>query len=363
MSALDSLPPDQRAVLQLVVRQGRSYDDLATLLRTSPDAVRTRAQAGLAGLAGDALDAGQRGQIGDYLLNQLGVSQRGEVRRTLTSSPDALAWARRAREELAGLAAGELPELPDESEESAEAPPPAVAPEAGPEPAEPVETVHPEKEPDEEPLDEEDPVETAKRLPDVAAASSAATEDTSPSRLGGIALLAGVGLLIIAIVVALVSSRGGNDSSSPTTSSTPSTQAQTPASSQTSTGQTSTNPAQPQAIAQVNLTTSGTGKPAAIAQLFASNQGAAFFIVARGVPSNTNVGIWLEGAKAKPALLRLVRQGSAEVTSKGELRTQTPVPSAITGYSKMILTRESTTAPKAPGAAFASGPLKVPTGR
>ena len=32
MSALDNLPPDQRAVLQMVLQRGRSYDEIAALL-------------------------------------------------------------------------------------------------------------------------------------------------------------------------------------------------------------------------------------------------------------------------------------------------------------------------------------------
>jgi hypothetical protein len=43
MAALDSLPGDQRAVLQLVLGRGRSYDEIARLLSIDPDAVRERA--------------------------------------------------------------------------------------------------------------------------------------------------------------------------------------------------------------------------------------------------------------------------------------------------------------------------------
>ena len=41
--SLDALAPDQRAVVQLVLQQDRSYDELAGLLGISTDAVRDRA--------------------------------------------------------------------------------------------------------------------------------------------------------------------------------------------------------------------------------------------------------------------------------------------------------------------------------
>ena len=43
MATLDSLPADQRAVLQLVLRRGRSYDEIARLLSIDRAAVRERA--------------------------------------------------------------------------------------------------------------------------------------------------------------------------------------------------------------------------------------------------------------------------------------------------------------------------------
>lgn len=72
MSPLDRLAPDQRAVVQLVLAQRRSYDDLAELLGISRDAVRARAHAGLAtlGPAGVELPADQVATLSDHLLGQ-----------------------------------------------------------------------------------------------------------------------------------------------------------------------------------------------------------------------------------------------------------------------------------------------------
>lgn len=52
MSQLDLLPPDQRAVLSLVLNQGRSYGEVAGMLGISEETVRKRAHAALDTLAG-----------------------------------------------------------------------------------------------------------------------------------------------------------------------------------------------------------------------------------------------------------------------------------------------------------------------
>ncbi|HEY5343672.1 MAG TPA: sigma factor-like helix-turn-helix DNA-binding protein [Solirubrobacteraceae bacterium] len=51
MSRLDDLPPDQRAVLLLLVRQGKSHAEIAEMLGISQDVVRDRARAALDALA------------------------------------------------------------------------------------------------------------------------------------------------------------------------------------------------------------------------------------------------------------------------------------------------------------------------
>ena len=71
MSPLEPLAPDQRAVVALVLQQGRSYDEIAALLGIPVDAVRARAQAGLAALApGNGLPGEITAPLADYLLGQ-----------------------------------------------------------------------------------------------------------------------------------------------------------------------------------------------------------------------------------------------------------------------------------------------------
>jgi hypothetical protein len=55
MSRLDDLPPDQRAVLLLLVQQGKSHAEIADMLGIPESAVRERAHAGLEALAGGAV--------------------------------------------------------------------------------------------------------------------------------------------------------------------------------------------------------------------------------------------------------------------------------------------------------------------
>ena len=97
MADLDSLPADQRAALQLLLKQGQSYDQLASLLGIGPDAVRDRAHAAVAGL-GPATDLSEseRAAIADYLLGQQSESEREGTRLVIAGSDSAQAWARGA---------------------------------------------------------------------------------------------------------------------------------------------------------------------------------------------------------------------------------------------------------------------------
>src|ERR1700716_3643008 len=72
MASLDSLPADHRAVLQLVLQRGRSYDDIAQLLSIHRAAVRERALSALDALGPQtAVEPERRALITDYLLGQL----------------------------------------------------------------------------------------------------------------------------------------------------------------------------------------------------------------------------------------------------------------------------------------------------
>ena len=72
MSRLEALPADQKSVLQLLLRQGKGYDDLSELLRLDTSEVRSRAYDALDTLGpGPAgLPTARRQEISDWLLGQ-----------------------------------------------------------------------------------------------------------------------------------------------------------------------------------------------------------------------------------------------------------------------------------------------------
>ena len=108
---LDALAPDQRAVVQLVLQRGRSYAEIAELLKISEDAVRARAHAGLTALAPDVeLPADKVARIADFLLGQQDGKPRQATRRLLRESDAAHAWAARVRASLEDV--GPVPDLP-----------------------------------------------------------------------------------------------------------------------------------------------------------------------------------------------------------------------------------------------------------
>ncbi len=116
MSRLDELPPDQRAALSLLLRQHKSYAEVASLLGIAERAVHDRAHAALAVLAprqARELTPERRLEIGDYLLGQQpGVAERLRTRTYLSGSEPARAWANEIAAQLAPLAGAGLPEIP-----------------------------------------------------------------------------------------------------------------------------------------------------------------------------------------------------------------------------------------------------------
>lgn len=245
--SLDALAPDQRAVVQLVLQQERSYEDLAGLLGITADAVRDRAHKGLDRLAPTAgvADA-DRAAVADYLLGQQSVSGRESTRTLLSGSTTARAWAQAVRAELADVARSPLPDVP--AEESAAAAEPPAADEdddlAGPfvpdQPAADPPVIA-------DPLTRDEPSPTRARprprraAPDYGfdePAPTRAEEDAAEapldaesanrtSRLGGALLIAGLAIFVAALIVWLVTRSDNNTNKGNTTATTGSTPAAT----------------------------------------------------------------------------------------------------------------------------------------
>ncbi|MHB8492195.1 MAG: sigma factor-like helix-turn-helix DNA-binding protein [Solirubrobacteraceae bacterium] len=127
MTRIDELPPDQRAVLSLVLRRGKHYGEISRALDIGEDEVRRRAHDALDALMQDsspALGAPQRARIADFLLGQLDPAERLVAYDEIEGSAAARAHAATLSDRLAQLAGGRLdgPVAPPPPER-----PPAVA--------------------------------------------------------------------------------------------------------------------------------------------------------------------------------------------------------------------------------------------
>jgi hypothetical protein len=107
----DTLAPDQRAVLELVLRQGRSYGELAGLLAIPEHDVRARADAGLRALAGDPGGGVDSGRITDWLLGQQPAADAERTRAAVARSDAAREWAEAAAERLRELGGRAVPDV------------------------------------------------------------------------------------------------------------------------------------------------------------------------------------------------------------------------------------------------------------
>src|SRR4051794_31285003 len=96
MATLDQLPPEQRAIVELVVQRGRSYETLAEVLQVPSARVRELAREALTELSprtASLVDVDRRGQVADYLLRQQSPDEERSTRDYLKQSEPARAWA------------------------------------------------------------------------------------------------------------------------------------------------------------------------------------------------------------------------------------------------------------------------------
>jgi Sigma-70, region 4 len=314
MSRLDELPPDQRAALSLLLRQRKSYAEVAAMLGISAGAVHDRAHAALAVLApaqARGLTPEQREEIGDYLLGQQpGVAERLKTRTYLSGSDSGRAWAQATAGELSALG-GELPEIPP----AGPAGPAAVA---------------------------EQPV-TVDQLSSVPASSDSEEKHARPSsRLGGALILAGIAAAVIVVVI-LVSSGGGSGGG---TSS---------ASSSTSASKTTTGPTQNAHF----VLHSPNPKSRTLGAVEILSEGAkhAFYIEAQHVPASNGFfyALWLYNShKSSEPLSKSPPVGKSHRLAGGSL-----LPTNAGDFHEMLLTRETNSHPTHPGHVVLRGPFTL----
>ena len=112
---LADVAPEHRAVLSLVLTQGRTYNEIAELMGSDPATVRMRAHAAaevLVATGEDGPDPATRRLVTDYLLNAQTHSQRVRTCYLLAGSPSDREWATRLARALAPLSKVPLPIIP-----------------------------------------------------------------------------------------------------------------------------------------------------------------------------------------------------------------------------------------------------------
>jgi hypothetical protein len=374
MSPLESLAPDQRAVVALVLQQGRSYDEIAALLGMPVGAVRARAQAGLATLARDnGLPDEITGPLADYLLGQQPPRDAEATRGLLAESAAAREWAGDVAARLEDVAPRGLPEIPEGDEppdgagpsREGDEPPDGAGPSrAGDEPPDGAPSpaaAGPRPRPGDKPALGPRPRprrEPAPRPRPRPLREPGPPRDDSPpaaSRLGGVLLIAGV-LAVVAVVLFLVFSGGDEPGGEQAASSA------TPAASATPT---------PTATAQVADTiplrsTTG-GKAKGTMTVFLQNGRLLFALQAQDVPQSGQgaaYAVWFTGPGDKARRLGFTNPVGAD----GQLGIQGPsekdveaFPKLYATYANVVVSQETTEDAKRPSKVILSG--KLPKGR
>jgi predicted transcriptional regulator len=314
MAVLDILAPDQRAVVGLVLQQGRSYQEIADLLGISRSAVRARAHAGLATLAPrDAeVPADEAAQLADFLLGQQDRAGERAARELIASSSDARMWANGVGERLREIAPDRVPDLAASQE--APRPRPRTSREEAP------------------------------------AATGAAPPRSS--KLGGILLIAGAVLVVAAVLVFVVlrddDDKGADSAAQP--SATP------------------TATATPRVVGQVPLTGVGSASKAkGTMTLFLVGQQLGFQIEGQDVPANKSrdrYAVWFTGPGSKADLIGVARD---PVGSDGALGVSGPptdnaqtFPQQLANHRQVLVSRETKAGAKQPGPIVLRG--KLPSG-
>jgi hypothetical protein len=303
MARVDDLPADQKAVIQLLLKQGKTYDELAALLRLDGAGVRDRALDALDALgpddAGD-LDAAHQDDISDFLLGQQSASKRAATRDLLETSAAGRAWARVVASELRPIAGDALPDIPAAGKEADEA---------------------------------FDALEARK---------VAREERAKSSKLGGLLVLIGLG---VAIAVGGVLLLGGGDDD----------QDDTPTAAQTApTGATGT----PSVDAQINLTAAVEGSKAlGVAQVLSQDGQRALAVTGQDLQASSRYVVWLYNSPSDAQFLGF----APPVGEDGRLSGLAPVPEEASKFKQLVITKEKVDRPQKPGTIVLRGALDLGT--
>ena len=117
MATFDQLSPEQRAIVELVLRQGKSYAELSDMLNLPEGRVRELARDALVELAPVSVrgvEEDWRGQLADYVLGQQSGPEATATKGHLRRSEAARSWARSLLDSLEQFYEnGSVPSIPD----------------------------------------------------------------------------------------------------------------------------------------------------------------------------------------------------------------------------------------------------------
>jgi Anti-sigma-K factor rskA/Sigma-70, region 4 len=138
MATFDQLSPEQRAIVELVLRQGKTYAELSDMLNLPEGRVRELARDALVELAPVSVrgvEEDWRGQLADYVLGQQSGPEATATKGHLRRSEAARSWARSLLDSLEQFYEnGSVPAIPDGERGRRAA---AAAPREAREPSEP----------------------------------------------------------------------------------------------------------------------------------------------------------------------------------------------------------------------------------
>jgi len=117
MATFDQLSPEQRAIVELVLRQGKTYGELSEMLNLPEGRVRELARDALVELAPVSVrgvEEDWRGQLADYVLGQQSGPEATATKGHLRRSEAARSWARSLLDSLEQFYEnGSVPSIPE----------------------------------------------------------------------------------------------------------------------------------------------------------------------------------------------------------------------------------------------------------
>jgi len=311
MATFDQLSAEQRAIIELVLKQGQSYEQLGEMLGMPTARVRELAREALVRLSpvsAAGVEGDWRGQLGDYLLNQQAGPESTATRGHLRRSEAARGWARSVLDSLEQFYdEKQLPTIPA-GEPGAEA---GSAPKPG------------------EPGEKRDRA----RAKPAGELSPAAREVVRRRRLLGLGTAAAL-MLAIAVLVWPIGLLGGDDDAASDATSEPDTTTATPAADE-----------QARLVGQLPLAPVGDLEGSEDAQGIAAITDRSQVIVQARLPNNRRneaYQVWLYNSDKDAVSL-----GAQVADQQGNFQGVGPLPENFEDYRFIDVSREPVRGPTA----------------